>query len=89
MKFQLYSIFDTKSRVFLSPFVSRSDVDATRQIAASLKDPGVKSTPVGEHPEDFELHAVGVFDDEDGHIQKVGNGPRFVASLSTLGTVSP
>lgn len=88
MKFNLYSIFDTKSRVFLSPFVSRSDTDATRQIEASLKDPAVKGTPVGSHPEDFELHCMGIFDDEDGHIQKVGNGPRFVASLSTLGTVA-
>lgn len=86
MNFKLYSIFDTKSRVFLQPFVSRSDTDALRQIEASLKDPQVKSTPVGQYPQDFELHALADYDDETGMIQTLAK-PRFLASLATLGTV--
>lgn len=89
MKFQLYSIFDTRSRVFLSPFVSRSDVDATRQIEASLKDPQVKSTPVGAYPQDFELYCLGIFDDDSGEIVSGGAFSRFIAKLDALGTVLP
>lgn len=82
MRVKLFSIFDTKSRVFLAPFVARSTVDAQRQIAASFKDPQMRETPVGQNPEDFELYTVGDFDDETGVISPVSNG--FVCSLDTL-----
>lgn len=82
MKVKLFSIFDLKSRVYLAPFVARSLVDAQRQIAASFRDPQMMQTPVGQNPEDFELHSVGDFDDETGDVSPSTTG--FVCSLSTL-----
>lgn len=82
MKVHLFSIFDTKSRIFLAPFVARSQVDATRQIAASFRDPNMRETPVGQHPEDFELFLVGFFDDETGDLAV--SSKTFVANVGNL-----
>ena len=83
MRVQLFSIFDTKSRVYLAPFVARSAVDATRQISASFRDPQMRETPVGQHPDDFELFAVGGFDDETGEISPL-QSKIFIANLGNL-----
>lgn len=68
MLFNLFSVFDAKARVYLAPFVARSAVDAKRQLEAAKADPAFMQTPVGQHPEDFELYQVGTFDDETGII---------------------
>ena len=89
MKVVLFSIRDTKAGCYLSPFVSRSQVDALRQITASLRNPDVLQTPLGQHPADFELFSVGYFDDESGHISACE--PAFVSTIAALaasGTVS-
>lgn len=83
MKFQLFSVLDLKSGVFLSPFVSRSEVDAKRQIAASLLDPQIKQTPVGQNPSDFALYRVGAFDDEAGTLFAEAM-PTLVEPLSAM-----
>ncbi|WNK14722.1 MAG: nonstructural protein [Microvirus sp.] len=85
MNFQLFSIFDMKAGVFLSPFVSRSETDAERQISSSLRDPGIKDTPVGQNPEDFALYKIGKFDDELGRIES-DLAPRLVKTLKELGS---
>lgn len=92
MKVCLFSVFDKKTYVFLAPFVARSQVDACRQIKGSFKDPAMFETPVGQHPEDFDLMCVGNFDDESGDISPVK--PMLIARLVDLcgdlrsGTVS-
>lgn len=83
MKFQLFSIFDLKSKVFLAPFVARTEVDARRQIASSMRDPQMRETPVGQHPEDFALYHLGDFDDEAGFVSGL-NIPSLVATVSAL-----
>lgn len=69
MRFQLFSVFDAKARVYLAPFVARSAVDAKRQLEAAKADSSFMQTPVGQHPEDFELYQVGTFDDETGELE--------------------
>lgn len=71
MRFQFYSVFDSKAGVYLQPFLARSHTDACRNIAASFDHPDFKATPVATHPEDFDLCHLGTFDDETGHIQSV------------------
>lgn len=82
MRVQLFSVFDTKARIYLAPFVARSQVDAIRQIALSFHDPHMKDTPVGQNPTDFELFFVGSFEDESGDLSV--NKPTFVANLGNL-----
>lgn len=72
MKLNLYSIFDRKMGVYLAPFPSRGDVDATRSLVSGLSHPDVKNTPLGQHPEDFDLVKIGVFNDETGEIGRLG-----------------
>lgn len=68
MKLKLYSMHDRKMNVYLTPFPSRGDVDAVRNVKTSSLHPEMKNTPVGEHPEDFDLVCIGEFDDETGAI---------------------
>lgn len=85
MKLRLYSMFDRKMNVYLTPFPARGDVDAIRNVKTSSLHPEMKNTPVGEHPEDFDLIYLADFDDESGAITKVvplviGNVAQICAS---------
>lgn len=82
MRVVLFSIFDRKAKIFMAPFVARSETDAVRQISASFRDPQMKDTPVGQNPSEFDLRVIGSFDDETGVITP--SEPRLVSSLAEL-----
>lgn len=82
MKLNLYSIYDRKMNIYLTPFPARGDVDAKRQVSASFSDQGIASTPAGQHPEDFDLVKIGDFDDESGAISSAH--PIVLANLEAL-----
>lgn len=90
MRVMLFSIFDRKTKCFMAPFVARTETDAVRQITQSLRDPQMRETPVGQHPEDFDLRRVGAFDDETGQIEPLT--PAYlvanIAELSAPSTVA-
>jgi len=88
MKLNLYSIFDRKMNVYLTPFPARNDVEAVRNVSSGMADASMKQTPVGTHPEDFDLVKIGHFDDESGDISKeipliLGN-VRDISATSTV-----
>ena len=83
MRVVLFSIYDRKTKCFMSPFVARTEIDAVRQITQSLKDPQMAETPVGQHPADFDLRRIGDFDDETGQIVPLIPS-HLVASLGEL-----
>lgn len=68
MLMQFYSIFDTAAGVYLRPFVSQADGEATRMFSDLCTD---GDHPVGRHPEDYSLFRLGSFNDQnaiiDGH----------------------
>jgi len=64
MRLKIYSLKDRLMNVFLSPFISRGHVDATRQITQSLRDPQLQSTPFVQNAKDYDLFYIGEFDDE-------------------------
>jgi len=68
MRVKLFSIYDRKAKVYMAPFVARSETDAIRQITSSLRDPQMRETPVFQHPDDFDVRVVADFDDETGQI---------------------
>ncbi|AXH73503.1 MAG: nonstructural protein [Microviridae sp.] len=82
MKLNLYSIFDRKMNIYLTPFPARGEVDACRQISASFGDASMKQTPVGTNPGDFDLIHVGYFDDEMGDITKVM--PLVIGNIAVI-----
>lgn len=90
MHFKLYSLHDMKMGIYLSPFVARNDVEATRQLSGSMSDPQMKASPMVLAPNDFSLVCVGAFDDEAGALVPADKPVLITscAALLPLGTVS-
>lgn len=61
----LYSVFDSKSRIFCNPFVSHNDQTALRDFARAAIDPSLE---IGKYPSDFSLHLIGSFDRQTGFL---------------------
>lgn len=88
MRLRFYSIKDNLSGVFLAPFVARNDVEAVRQLSASLRDPQMAQSAIAMSPHDFELCFVGAFDDESGEVfpddEYAGTLPASLGSVQRL-----
>lgn len=63
MKLNAYTLFDTKSLVFNTPFFTHTHGAATRMCADLVAD---LNTTVGRHPADYVLYCIGQYDDEKG-----------------------
>lgn len=74
MKIRLYSIKDRLLGAFLAPFCARADVEAVRQLRATMQDPQMAKSGLVTSPQDYDLYYVGTFDDETGAID-LGNNP--------------
>lgn len=58
-----FSIYDSKARVFSTPFFAITKEVALRMFMEGANDP---STQLNRHSEDFTLFHVGTFDDDRG-----------------------
>lgn len=58
-------IYDSKAEAYMSPFVMRSDGEAIRAFGDAVTKGG---TPMSDHPEDFHLYKIGIFDQQCGRI---------------------
>jgi hypothetical protein len=56
----MFSVFDSKIGAFHIPFYARSTGEAVRMFSQAVSDP---NSVVANHPGDFTLFEVGVFDD--------------------------
>ncbi len=65
MKTQIYSVYDTASGVYQRPNFARADGEIMREFQNLCVD---KTHPVGQHPEDYSLFRLGIFDDQNGKI---------------------
>lgn len=65
MKTQLYAIYDTASGVYSKPIFVRADGEVSREFADLCTR---AEHPYSEHPEDYSLHRLGVFDDNTGKL---------------------
>jgi len=74
----IYSVFDKKTAVFCSPFVSHNDLTAIRDFTSACRDP---ASVISKFPEDYELYHVGDWDDDTGDIVA---GRRFVVAAASL-----
>ena len=61
----VYTVRDVVADVFLPPFTFRSDAEAKRAFEGSIMN---THTPMGQHPKDFALFAVGIWDDQKGEV---------------------
>lgn len=84
MKLRLYSVYDKLMGVYLNPFPARADVEATRQLKASMDDPQLSKTGIVTNPGDYDLVHIATFDDETGIIESAGSKPTVLLSLAKL-----
>jgi len=86
MKIRLYSIKDRLLNAFLSPFAARADIEAVRQLRATMQDPQMAKSGLVTTPTDYDLYYVGTFDDETGSIHwgDDDNCPNLVIPLSKI-----
>mgnify|MGYP000326738420 CR=1 FL=1 len=75
MKLNIYSIYDTAAAAYMRPFFLQSDAQAKRAFSDIATD---AEHAVGQHPEDYFLVRIGVFDDATGKLV-----PEDVESLAT------
>lgn len=80
MKYFLFSVKDTATQLFAQPFPSAAEMAAIRSVRDLV---GKADNAVGQHPEDYELHQIGMFDDNTGVIDAL-SPPRLVARCKDL-----
>lgn len=66
MKWQLFSVFDSATRVYERPFCAFNQAAARRSFVDHVNGDVETHGSVVTHPEDFDLFRVGEFDDESG-----------------------
>lgn len=79
----VYAIYDSKARAFMQPFFSMNHDTARRATAVAVNDP---QSMLYKFPEDYTLHALGQFEDENGAflLTKVPENLGPVANLKEI-----
>lgn len=78
METKIFSIYDDKAKAYMMPFYSPQTGSAIRAVVTQLKDP---NSMLSQHPNDFTLYEIGVFNDQDG-ILDPAQPALFVGKLS-------
>ena len=78
-KLKAYSIRDIKATIFIPPYYNPNDQVAIRTFSDILQNP---HAAISKHPEDYQLHHVGFFNEETGVLE--GCPVSHVIDASTL-----
>lgn len=84
MKLQMFSIYDTVSKLYARPFFDINESTAKRNLRAAINDP--KSGLV-ENINDYRLYLIGEFDDQSGSFTLVDHSPSFVDTFVNIGGI--
>lgn len=61
----MYTVYDSKSKAYLKPFIMRTKGEAIRSFEMILRD---REHPFTLNPEDYTLFELGKYDDNTAHI---------------------
>lgn len=78
MLHEVYSVRDSKTEVFGSPFLQKSQGEAERSFQALTNDP---QTFVGKYPEDFDLYYLGRYDDNSGQFKLLDTPKHLMKAI--------
>lgn len=67
MMLHIYSVYDSKAKAFLPPFLILNDAMAKRIFGDCVNDP---THQFSKHPEDYSLFCLGSFDDQNALIEQ-------------------
>lgn len=68
MQMIICAVFDGAVQTYGRPFFVHHRGQAVRSFTDEIRATD-SSSDINKHPEDFTLHAIGVFDDQSGHIE--------------------
>lgn len=80
MEKQVFSVYDSKAKVYCTPFFSHNVATAMRDFTAAANDP---STDLHRFSLDYSLHHIGVFTEDTGLISSftpinLGTANQFI-----------
>jgi len=81
MILKAFSIRDSKSETFNTPFFKRAHGEAERDFSAVVRDN--KTTP-GQFPEDYDLYHVGTYDDHTGVFHPLDTPQHMLKGTAVL-----
>lgn len=76
----IFSVRDTVAEFFMPPFFARTKGEALRSFSQAVND---EKHQIAMHPEQYELHYMGMFNDQTGEIspvepESIGSGADFI-----------
>lgn len=77
---KMYSVYDKKTGVYMSPFFANHDAQAVRMFTSACKS---QDSLLAEYPEDFELYCLAEFDPDSGEIRAL-DGKKFLVAGSSV-----
>lgn len=83
MILKAFSIRDAKSEIFHPPFFKTTHGEAERDFRTTANDP---KTMICQHPEDFDLYFIGVYDDQTGRFDSQPTPQHLLKSIQCVNT---
>lgn len=68
MKLNVYTIYDSKVKAYMAPFMAQTNGAALRMFEDTVRD---EKTVLNKHPEDYSLFAIATFDDSTGKYENL------------------
>lgn len=84
MKLQMFSIYDTVSKLYARPFFDVNEATAKRNLRAAIRDP---KSGLAENINDYRLYLIGEFDDQSGSFTLAEHSPAYVDTFVNIGGV--
>ena len=81
MKYNMYSIYDSKAGIYAFPFFQQNDAMAVRAFGTVAADP---NTTINAHPGDFSVYRLGTWDDESGVVAMDDTRMHLCTGLDVL-----
>lgn len=78
----IYTIYDVKAKAYLLPIMMATDAIAVRSFTNVINQEGHQ---FNQNPEDYTLHRIGLFDDENAEIKHY-NPELIISGLQALDT---
>lgn len=84
MKLQMFSIYDTVSKLYARPFFDVNEATAKRNLRAAIRDP---KSGLSENINDYRLYHIGDFDDQTGEFSLVDHSPAYIDNFTNIGGI--
>lgn len=81
MQLKIYSIRDSKSEVFNTPFYKSTHGEAERDFRSAVTD---EKTTLNKYPEDFDLYFLGEYNDNDGKFQSLETPQHVIKAVQCM-----